>query len=103
MWLPIGSGKNVKYIAINSWFHLKQLKDGKFKAFENGDCYRYDDHADLIADTKTQSAAYKNFVKTHCTGFIRYGVIGLDGRYTDFFAPVTVDIDAFIDRQVDPD
>ena len=107
-WLPVGSGKNVKHIVVNSWFQLKQLKDGEFKAKydENKGGYRYDksEDAEPIADSKTQISAYKNFVKTHCTGFIRYGVIGLDGRYKDFYAPVTVDIEAFIDTQTnDPD
>ncbi len=108
IWMAVGSGKNIKYVVMGPdyfWYELSLLKDGKLyvRHDDEKDAYvvssKDDDEAELLVNKKAQQAAYKNFVKTHCTGFMRYNVVGVNGSIYTFTTPITIGIDDFVDYQ----
>jgi hypothetical protein len=108
IWMAVGSGKNIKYVVMGPdyfWYELSLLKDGKLyvRHDDEKDAYvvssKDDDEAELLVNKKAQQAAYKNFVKTHCTGFMRYNVVGVNDSIYTFTTPITIGIDDFVDYQ----
>lgn len=108
IWMAVGSGKNIKYVVMGPdyfWYELSKLKNGKLYVRHDDEKDAYvvssedDDEAELLVDKKAQQAAYKNFVKTHCTGFMRYNVVGVNGSHYTFTTPITIGIDDFVDYQ----
>lgn len=106
IWMAVGSGKNIKYVVMGPdyfWYELSKLKNGTLYVRKDGDAYAVSDPgeegAEPVADKKAQQAAYKNFVKTHCTGFMRYNVVGVNGSHYTFTTPITIGIDDFVDYQ----
>lgn len=106
IWMAVGSGKNIKYVVMGPdyfWYELSKLKNGTLYVRKDGDAYAVSDlgeeGAEPVADKKAQQAAYKNFVQTHCTGFMRYNVVGVNGSHYTFTTPITIGIDDFVDYQ----
>ncbi len=94
-WISVGSGKNAVNVHVTSWDDLAKLKAGTFYADEGGD---YDDENRKLAGTAAaQTKAYNAWVKSNCTGFLRYISVGYDGRDREDDVKITVDIDQYIE------
>ncbi len=94
--IPIGSGKSAQIVHIRNWYELKLLKKGLYKTLPS-DPDTYDKYGMIVGSALLQKKAYDNFVKSGCTGFLRVRAIGYDGRETEAYTKITVNIDDFVD------
>lgn len=93
--IPIGSGKNVEIVHIRSWDELKLLKNGAYKTLPSKPD-EYNKYGMIVGSASLQKKAYDNFVKSSCTGFLCVRAVGYDGRDTEVYKNITVNIDDFV-------